>query len=346
MHFDPSMLPGVAGAAIGLPIILLWGDQLLRRWKGAGRWTRGGNIAGLLFFTLIYGAWVDAWFIEPNTIVVRQVEVVSEQWRGAPLRIAAIGDTHVGGPHVSVSRVQRIVMQINSMHPDLVVLLGDYANGHQHEAERTPEDRAQVLGGIAIFAALNAQYGVVSVIGNHDVWYGRESITQALQDAGVGTLWNRNIVIHRPGGDVVVAGLEDDMTSHPDFSEALDGAPYGDDTIVLSHSPDPFVDIPRPSGPNHWAPALMLSGHGHCGQVTIPLIGRPILPLRNKRFQCHRTDEHGQTLYETAGIGTSIAPVRFLNPPEIVLITIRSAAAVQPPAPTQQQREEGGSGAG
>jgi len=32
-------------------------------------------------------------------------------------------------------------------------------------------------------------------------------------------------------------------------------------------------------------------------------------------------------MYVTAGIGTSIAPVRFLNPPEIALITIRAAGA-------------------
>jgi predicted MPP superfamily phosphohydrolase len=70
-------------------------------------------------------------------------------------------------------------------------------------------------------------------------------------------------------------------------------------------------------------PALMLAGHGHCGQVTIPLIGRPILPLRNKRYGCHLIEENGERMYVTAGIGTSILPVRFLNPPEIVLITIR-----------------------
>src|SRR5262249_55571509 len=146
------------------------------------------------------------------------------------------------------------------------------------------------------------------------------------------------------GGDFVVAGLEDDMTSHPDFGAALDGAPYGVDTIILSHSPDPFTQMPRASGPNHWAPALMLAGHGHCGQVTIPLIGRPILPLHNKRFECHRTDEHGQTLYETAGIGTSVLPVRFLNPPEIVLITIRSSSIGASPRIRPVEQEGSASG--
>jgi predicted MPP superfamily phosphohydrolase len=70
----------------------------------------------------------------------------------------------------------------------------------------------------------------------------------------------------------------------------------------------------------------MLAGHGHCGQVTIPLIGRPITPLRNPRYACHLIEESGKRMYVTAGIGTSIVPARFLNPPEIVLITIRPAA--------------------
>jgi len=70
----------------------------------------------------------------------------------------------------------------------------------------------------------------------------------------------------------------------------------------------------------------MLAGHGHCGQVTIPYIGRPITPLRNPRYACHLIEERGRRMYVSAGIGTSIIPVRFLNPPEIVLITIRAEA--------------------
>jgi hypothetical protein len=51
--------------------------------------------------------------------------------------------------------------------------------------------------------------------------------------------------------------------------------------------------------------------------------------LRNKRYGCHLVEENGKRMYVTAGIGTSILPVRFLNPPEIVLITLRGANAPQ-----------------
>jgi predicted MPP superfamily phosphohydrolase len=49
------------------------------------------------------------------------------------------------------------------------------------------------------------------------------------------------------------------------------------------------------------------------------------VPIENKSYACGRVDEAGKIMYVTGGIGTSILPVRFLNPPEIVLITIRSA---------------------
>lgn len=318
--FHPQLLPATIGALIGLPLVVLACIWLFRRWGKLGKRARWALLAGVALFEATYWLNIYAWFIEPNQLVVRHVEIVSEDWRGPPLTIATISDTHVGGPHVDAARMGRIVARVNELRPELVVLLGDYVNGHASEAERTPAENQEIIGGIATFAALRARYGVVAAIGNHDVWYGRTSVTAALQDAGVAALWNRHIVVRRSGGAFIVAGIEDDMTSHPDFAAALDGAPPDTDAIIISHSPDPFVDMPH-------GPALMLAGHGHCGQVTIPLIGRPILPLRNKRFGCGLIQERGEQMYVTAGIGTSIAPVRFLNPPEIVLITLRGARA-------------------
>jgi predicted MPP superfamily phosphohydrolase len=316
--FHPQLLPATIGATLGLPFIILACIWLFRRWDKLKPHTRWVLFAAIALVECAYWLNIYAWFIEPNQLVVRRIEVASEDWRGAPLTVAVISDTHVGGPHVDAARMGRIVKRINALRPELVVLLGDYVNGHKHPFERSPAENQEITGGLATFAALRARYGVVAVIGNHDVWYDRTAVTSALQDAGVAALWNRHIVVRRSGGAFIVAGLEDDTTSHPDFVAALDGAPAGVDTIVLSHSPDPFARIPA-------GPALMLAGHGHCGQVTIPLIGRPILPLRNKRYGCHLIEENGRTMYVTAGIGTSIAPVRFLNPPEIVLIRISSA---------------------
>ncbi len=312
----PHLWPAIIGAVLGLAVVVwacLW---LVKSWDGMSGRRRWIVAVAIGLFETAYWLNIYAWLIEPNLLVVRRVEIVNADWRGGALTVAALSDTHVGGPHVDSARMGRIVERVNQLRPELVVLLGDYAAFHQPEAERPPEERQEIIGGIATFAALRARYGVVAVLGNHDSWYNRASITAALQEAGVAALWNRHVVIRRSDGPLVIAGIADAMTGEPNFADALDGAPEGADTIMLSHSPDPFAEMPR-------GPALMLAGHGHCGQVTIPFVGRPIVPLRNKRYACHLIEEDGKRMYVTAGIGTSILPVRFLNPPEIVLITIR-----------------------
>lgn len=312
----PHLWPAIIGVAVGLTLVT-WGCVwLFKRWRTLSPRVRWGLFAAIAVFEIAIWLNVYAWFVEPNQFVVRRVEIVSADWRGAPLTIAAIGDTHVGGPHVGAARMGRIVRRVNELRPELVVLLGDYAAGHAPEAERTPAENQEILGGVATLAGLRARYGAVAVIGNHDSWYSRSSITAALQNAGVGALWNRHVVIRRSGGPIVLAGIADAWTGDPDFAAALDGAPADADTIILSHSPDPFTNMPD-------GPALMLAAHSHCGQVTIPFFGRPVLPIDNRRYACHLVEENGRRMYVTGGIGTSILPVRFLNPPEIVLITIR-----------------------
>ncbi|MES1200101.1 MAG: metallophosphoesterase [Pseudomonadota bacterium] len=327
MHIHPQLWPYIIGATLGLPLLILAGDAL---WQRRARLTpawRWGSAAALGFVALLYGAGVYATFIEPNELAVRRVTVLSDHWRGAPLTIAVLADTHVGSPHVSAARVEQLVAHVDDLHPDLVVLLGDYVAGHTPSAARSDAEHTELTRSLAAFAMLDAPLGVIAVIGNHDNWYGQQEITQALQDSGVAVLRNRNVTIRRQGGAFVIAGLADAMTDRPDFDAALDGAPQGADTIVISHSPDPFPQMPRDV-------ALMLAGHTHCGQVTLPLIGRPVTPTRyGQRYACGRVDENGHTLYVNAGIGTSGLPIRFLNPPELTLITIRAASTNTQPSP-------------
>ena len=321
-----QLLALIAAAATGAVMIAVFSVLLRRGWARLGRLSRAGFSVSLGVLTLVWALFVYAALIEPRTLVVRRVEIVAANWRGAPLTVAMVSDTHVGGPHVDAVRIGRVVRRINALRPDLVVLLGDYAAGHAPEAARTPAEQQEIMGGIATFAAVQSRYGVVAVIGNHDSWYGRASITAALQSAGAAALWNRSIVIRRSGGDIVLAGLADALTGHPDFSETLDGAPEGEDTIVLSHSPDPFAEMPA-------SLPVMLAAHTHCGQVTIPFFGRPYINVRHKDYACGRVDRAGQTLYVTGGVGTSIVPLRFLNPPEIVFVTIRGAGRARSPSP-------------
>jgi predicted MPP superfamily phosphohydrolase len=71
--------------------------------------------------------------------------------------------------------------------------------------------------------------------------------------------------------------------------------------------------------------ARKVTGHTHGGQVYVPFYGAPIIPGRGpRRLAYGHVRERGRDLVVTAGIGTSILPLRLNMPPEITLVTLRA----------------------
>lgn len=275
----------------------------------------------LAALTVAWALGVWAFLIEPRTLIVRRVTVESAQWAGAPLRIGMISDTHAGAPHMSAARLASVVARMNGEKPDVVVLLGDYAGGHEPAAVRAAPERSVVLGGIAPFAQLDPPLGVVAVLGNHDWWYDSTALERALVDAGARVLENEAIRIQRDGGAFWIAGLADleSRRAQPSYETALNGVPEDEPVFAIAHWPDVFANAPA-------RVAITLAGHSHCGQVNLPLAGRLLHASRgSKRWPCGFYDERGRKLYVTGGVGVSILPVRFNQPPEIVLLTLRAA---------------------
>ncbi len=335
---DWQLWPFLLGACVAAPLIALAAVRLGLTWRlraPRNRLLRGAEIAGAALI-LVLGVYAS--LIEPSSLVVRRQTIESADWRQAPLRIVVIGDLHIGSPHVGLDKIAEVVARADALHADLIVLLGDYVGQGGPRDERSDRAQDEIANGIALLAALDARYGVVAVLGNHDAHYDSDFITSALQAAGIATLRNRNLVIRRGETAFTLVGLGDGIELQPDYEEALDGAPEGVDRIVLSHGPDPFAESPPHI-------ALTLAAHTHCGQVWLPLLGRPITGSRYwQRYACHFYEERGMPLFVTGGVGTSNLPLRFLNPPEIDLITLRGRG--MPDAPEEaprEQRENGGS---
>jgi hypothetical protein len=70
--------------------------------------------------------------------------------------------------------------------------------------------------------------------------------------------------------------------------------------------------------------SLLLAAHTHGGQVNLPVIGRVVTTSR-LGYVAGEYVEQGRHLFVTTGIGTSILPVRFGVPPEIVILTVSPA---------------------
>ncbi|WP_417232528.1 metallophosphoesterase [Brevundimonas sp.] len=300
-------------AALG-PIVAI---VLIRRLLRGRRIFLAGGLGA--FIAAGWGLGVWAFLIEPATLTVRHVTVESATWQGPPLRIGVISDTHVAAPHTDVARIDRLVARMNAEHPELVVLLGDYAGGHEPAAVRRQPEQSKIIQGVEAFAALSAPLGVHGVLGNHDSWYDDTAISAALTRSGVRVLDNRAERVARPGGAFWIAGLADmdSPREPPRVAATLDQVTDAAPVLVLTHWPDPFADVPA-------GVALTLAGHTHCGQVNLPMFGRLVHASRmSERWACGLYDEGGRKLFVTGGVGVSILPVRFRAPPEIVILTLK-----------------------
>jgi hypothetical protein len=228
--------------------------------------------------------------------------------------------------------VHRIVDLANDMGADAAVLLGDYVGSHRLRLAPVPApDWAAAL------ARLRAPLGTYAVLGNHDWWEDgirwRQHVTglpeaaTALRAAGITLLENAGLRLAAHGAPFWLLGLGDQWafgmgrgTDDLDATIRLARADR-DPAILLAHEPDIFPRVPRRVG-------LTLSGHTHGGQVRV-LGWSPSVPSAfGERYIHGHYEEAGRQLVVSAGLGTSVAPVRLGVPPEIVRLRLHPAAPV------------------
>lgn len=303
----------VVAVLIGV-VVFLWrltrptgseirGDRL--RWKRGVRYT--------LVLTLLIIAALSVWasVIEPNRLVLKQETIRIESCPPAldGLRIAVISDVHAGSPFIDENKLQRIVATVNGQQPDLVVILGDFlVRTSWHATHMEPEVIAENLKG------LRAPLGVFAVLGNHDWWGPGRRMWKALDAVGIRVLENESASISRQGQEFSVVGLSDLWTRPQKVNDTLVNVPASNPVIAITHNPDIFPKVPA-------SVTLTLAGHTHGGQVNFPILGRLVLPS-DYRYAAGHVQEAGHHLFVTTGIGTSIFPVRFRVPPEVVLLTL------------------------
>lgn len=224
----------------------------------------------------------------------------------APLRIVQLSDEHLGYD-MRPARVAGIVEQVNALRPDIVALTGDYVGG---KLGRSPVGE-NLDDGIRPFAALRTRFGVFAVRGNHDNIFWSQ---QVIPRYGITYLVNR----WADAGPVIVAGMDDFLSGHPNAAVALAGVPLGKPVVVLMHNPDAWPQVPG-------SVALSLAGHTHGGQIVLPLIGAPTTgSVFGKRFRYGLIVESGRRLIVSCGLGTTAIPIRFGAPPEIVEVMLYS----------------------
>ena len=234
-----------------------------------------------------------------------------ERWPAAldGLRVAVVSDLHTGAPHVGERKLERIVAKVNTARPDLVALVGDYADPTVPLGEPVaPERVAELLGD------LHARLGVFAVLGNHDWYHYGERVPRALREAGIEVLENDAVAVERGGEVLWVAGLADMRERHADVTVALAMVPPGQALLALTHDPDMFPQLRDRAN-------VTLAGHTHGGQVGVPLVRRAVAPSR-RGYTGGEVREAGGYMYVSRGVGTTGLPIRLASPPEIAVLRL------------------------
>lgn len=253
-----------------------------------------------------------AWHDTMRAPVVEQLTVESAALPAGtpPVRLALLADIHVAGPDMPPERLARIVAQVNGLKPDLIAIAGDLIS-----EKRTATQLYTPAEVIAPLGRLSAPLGVIVVPGNHDHWADWPAMSaQLARYPQIKVL--RNQATAR--GPLVIGGVDDDFTGRADVTATVSAmAGLGGVKVLLTHSPDIFPHVPA-------GVDVVLAGHTHCGQIAWPWGGAPAtMSDYGNRYACGVTREGGRVLVTSAGLGTSVLPVRLFTHPEVWLIEIR-----------------------
>jgi uncharacterized protein len=270
--------------------------------------------------TLALGS--DAFLYEPNHPRVVAVEIplarLPEAWDG--FRIAQLSDLHYD-PLFSIVPIRRAVGMVNGLHPDLIVITGDFITvplPDVHSRFRARNVAADAEPCARILSSLRAPYGVWASMGNHDAFSDEPRVIEILQSQGMRVLRNASAPLEREGSRLWLAGIDDLLEGEPDIDQTLHGIPPNEPVILLAHEPDFAIDASAGYGVD-----LQLSGHSHGGQVRLPYVGALILPSMARRYPMGMYDVGGLKLYTNVGLGTIRLAVRLNCPPEVTLFTLR-----------------------
>lgn len=252
---------------------------------------------------------------ENQMLTVTPISVVSPDLPEAfdGFRIAHISDLHnaeIGKDNA------KLLTALNAAAPDIIVFTGDMVDSRHTDFDITFRliTRAQEIA------------PCYYVTGNHESRLHQfPSFALQLEEAGITVLQEDEALLFRDDQYIRILGINDpsfrrsslhDPAGLESWTATL---PNNEFTVVLSHRPEYFLQ--------YWDSnvELVLCGHAHGGQFRLPFIGGILAPgqglFPDYDAGLYTRDETNMVV--SRGLGNSLFPLRYGNPPELVLVTLQ-----------------------
>ena len=283
-------------------------------------------ILGMIIAAVSLAAWI-VW--DNGRIVVTTIEVESEH---LPENFDGYCIAHVSDLHndeFGEDNVELLAL-IKEAKPDMIAITGDLLDSRRTNVEKALN-----------FAEKAAQIApCYYVTGNHEsrVEEEYEQLENAMIEAGVVVLRNDTVTLENGGQQLVIAGMDDPKfyissdkliktkhTAGKVLTEVLGDVPAEEFTLLLSHRPEIFEVYCEQDVD------LVLSGHVHGGQFRLPIVGGLVGPSEGifPKYDAGLFCEKNTNMIVSRGLGQSVIPFRVNNPPELVLVTLKSEAITE-----------------
>lgn len=283
--------------------------RLTRRRLLAGSLAAGAGLLGA-------GTWIDMRYVEPQWLKETRVNIcLPGKTLSRPVRVLHLSDLHASG-HVPMAYIEKAIERGIAHKPDLVCFTGDLIN-------RLIPDRKRYAAALRL---LSDDCPCYACAGNHDggSWAramgGYPSLDETLGlfgDANIRMLFNASETVSLDGVAVELVGLGDYWANDTRPEEAFPPAENQEalPRIVLSHNPDSKGLL------SDYAWDLMLCGHTHGGQLSLPLVGTPFAPVRDHRYVYGLNSWEGRWIHTTSGVG-NLHGMRLNCRPEVAILDI------------------------
>ena len=280
------------------------------------------GLASIPFASLLYGMYRGKYNYKVLSYNL-EFEDLPDAFDG--FKITQISDIH-SGSFDNQTKVQYGVDLVNQQKSDLVLFTGDLVNNRADE----------IKPWIKIFNKIKAEFGVFSILGNHD--YGdymrwespaakrknMEDLYDAHNEMGWDLLLNESRFIEKDGERLAIIGVENwgsGFKKAGDLKKALNKVSEKDFKILLTHDPSHWEAqvIPHP-----FKIHLTLSGHTHGMQFGIEIPG--IIKWSPAKWRYKQWagvySENKQYLNVNRGFGYLAYPGRVGMWPEVSVITL------------------------
>ena len=215
---------------------------------------------------------------------------------------------------------KRIIEKLESCKPNMIAITGDFIDCRYPNVEIAMEFITQAVNIAPVYY----------VPGNHERWAMEEfqELCHGMKEKGVHLMMDKSEEIIYEGERILCLGIEDpdfynivdDNAQKKEVKSRIENLEYSADdfAVLLSHRPELFdiyveeeVDV-------------ALTGHAHGGQFRLPIIGGVAAPNQGlfPKYDAGMFEEKGTHMIVSRGIGNSIIPLRFNNPPEIVVVKL------------------------